>query len=191
MIKSLESAWKEYKDQFSRVLLGSDSKTKPWMLDREIQIIEEVLRKLKPKKCLEWGSGYSTLFFPKRVRGITKWISIDHDKDWFTKIYEQNDSSNIELYHVPPNNFPWTDENNDGSVSDLRDYIDFPERFGKFDFILVDGRARKQCLIKAREIINDKGIVVLIITNRLNFISIRSCLEMGGRKVVYLLEAMN
>jgi len=30
----------------------------------EIDIITEILMKRKPRICLEWGSGYSTIYFP-------------------------------------------------------------------------------------------------------------------------------
>jgi hypothetical protein len=54
------------------------------MREWEIQIIKNILTKLKPRKCLEWGSGYSTVYFPK-IAGC-KWISIEHDQIWFAKI---------------------------------------------------------------------------------------------------------
>jgi len=72
-----------------------------------------------------------------------------------------NKKSNLQVFHVPPDHFPWTDEFGDGSYSDLMNYIEFPSKFGYFDFILIDGRARKDCLIKAYELVKDKGVVTL------------------------------
>lgn len=133
----------------------------PWMTYREAAIIEEVLRKLKPKKCLEWGAGYSTLVLSSFIRRSASWIAIEHDTAWAEKIKSINRRSKVAVYSVPPNHFPWTDEHGDGNFSDLKDYIEFPARFAPFDFILLDGRARRECLAKAHAIISKEGLVIL------------------------------
>ena len=161
----IRHGYKEYRDLLYEKLTGKVI-PKPWMNYREIEIIEEILRNLKPKKCLEWGAGYSTLYFPKFLDSNAKWISIEHEKEWFEKIKSLNKNPNVEIYLVQPNKYPWSDEYGDGSYSDLNDYIEFPTKFGKFEFTLVDGRARKYCLIKAYELLIDKGIVVLHDANR-------------------------
>ncbi|MDX1629386.1 MAG: hypothetical protein R3345_11840, partial [Fulvivirga sp.] len=46
-------------------------------------------------------------------------------------------------------------------------YIEFPA--GKFDFIFIDGRARKDCVKKAHELITDEGLVVLHDANRTHY----------------------
>ena len=48
---------------------------KPYMKNREIMILEEVIRNLNPKNCLEWGSGYSTIYFPKLLLKRCKLVS--------------------------------------------------------------------------------------------------------------------
>lgn len=138
----------------------------PWMRYKEIIIMKELLTKLQPKRCLEWGTGYSTLYFPKYLPGNFKWISIEHDEEWVIKIRELNERSNVQIYHQHPNHFPWTDKNKDGSYSDLKEYINFPNKFGKFDFILIDGRARDECLKKAYDLVEHKGLVILHDANR-------------------------
>ena len=75
-------------------------------------------------------------------------------------------NSRIKIKFVPPNRFPWTDDNNDGSYSDLMDYIEYPKDAAPFDFILIDGRSRIACLERAIEWISDKGVVVLHDSNR-------------------------
>lgn len=139
---------------------------KPLFRYRESEIVEEILRKLKPQRCLEWGTGYSTLYYPKYLNENAIWISIDHDIEWVKRIKRLNQNPKVEIFWVSPNNLPWTDEYRDGNYSDLKDYIDFPSKFGKFDFILIDGRARKHCLIKAHELIKNDGVVVLHDANR-------------------------
>jgi len=161
----IKHGYKEYRDLLYEKITGKVI-PKPWMKYREIEIIEEILKKLKPKRCLEWGAGYSTLYFPRFLDSNAKWISIEHEKEWFERIKSLNKDSRVEIYLIYPNKYPWSDEYGDGDYSDLKDYVEYPSKFGKFDFILIDGRARKYCLIKAHELLSDKGVVVLHDANR-------------------------
>jgi hypothetical protein len=134
----------------------------------EIDIITEILMKRKPRICLEWGSGYSTIYFPRFIPSGSKWISIEHERKWFHKIKHLiGNDRRIEIYWAPSCCYSWTDPNKDGSFSDLKDYIEFPEKFGtKFDFILIDGRARLHCLRVACKLMEPDGVVVLHDANR-------------------------
>ena len=137
------------------------SAVKPWMTCEETLIIQNILARLQPEKCLEWGSGYGTLYFPPYGGKRLQWQSVEHDSQWAERIKGMNQNPNILISHIKPNHFPWSDIHHDGAYSDLRDYVDFPIRMGPFDFILVDGRARKDCLIKAYDLVSEKGVVVL------------------------------
>lgn len=133
----------------------------PWMTCEETLIIQDILAGLRPAKCLEWGTGYGTLYFPSYGGKGLQWHSVEHDSPWAEKIKILNRNSNVLIHHVKPNHFPWSDSDRDGAYSDLRDYVEFSSGLGPFDFILVDGRARKDCLIKAYELVSEKGVVVL------------------------------
>ncbi|HQE92301.1 MAG TPA: hypothetical protein PLH19_02255 [Anaerolineae bacterium] len=182
---------------------------KPYMADKEIAIVEEVLLKLRPTRCLEWGSGYSTLYFSHLLPENAQWIAVEHDRVWqqfvvrlmnstplqerrgpggwhrvylrgqLTKIgfstldrairifkKRPRSGASIEIFNIVPNHFPWSDSDEDGCYADLKDYVEFPTTFGPFDFILVDGRARKDCLIQAHAMVKDTGVVVLHDANR-------------------------
>lgn len=141
---------------------------KPLMQHKELIIITEILKNKKPKTCLEWGAGNSTIYFPQYLDEDAKWIAIEHDKEWFNECRRRiRYDGKVKIYYMPPNEFPWTDDHGDGSFSDLEDYITFPEKLDeKFDFILIDGRARKNCLINALKLLNIDGIVVLHDANR-------------------------
>ena len=139
---------------------------KPHMKTREILIIEELLRNLKPKSCLEWGSGYSTLYFPKFLIKDSNWLSIEHSSEWADKVKKYNKNQKVKVVLVHPNVYPWTDSNNDGSYSDLKNYVDFPKSSAPFDFILIDGRSRPECIKKAKDWISGRGIVALHDSNR-------------------------
>ena len=77
-----------------------------------------------------------------------------------------NKNPDTRIFNIEPNHFPWTDPDRDGAYSDLKDYIEFPEKFKSFDFILVDGRARKACMKKALDFVSGKAVVVLHDANR-------------------------
>jgi hypothetical protein len=161
-ITLMESKAFYYKILFSKNLF------RPWMKYKEIFIIEELLKFLCPQNCLEWGTGYSTLYFPKYLKDVS-WLAIEHDPDWANNIKALNEHENVKIIHVPPNQYPWTDSNNDGSYQDLINYIETPSNYGGYDFILIDGRARKECLIRSSTMLNNNAIVVLHDANRIYY----------------------
>lgn len=134
---------------------------RPYMNEPEIHLIKWLLKELSPDKCLEWGAGHSTLFFPLLLNETAKWYSVEHDFKWSQIVKAENKNKNVIIYNIKPNSFPWSDENKDGTYENLKDYINFPDTLGKFDFILIDGRARVACMEKAHQLLNKNGIVIL------------------------------
>ncbi len=130
----------------------------PRMRYEEVEIIENLLKCLKPKNILEWGSGYSTLHFPEFISKDAKWRTLEHAKEWFAKINAMNKNNNVSIFLVEPNQLPFS---GDGTYSDFKDYIDFSSNLPRADLIIIDGRARKDCLVKAHEILAENGVVVL------------------------------
>jgi len=140
---------------------------RPLMQSKEVAIIIEILKRKNPKRVLEWGAGYSTIFFSRYLSSEAKWIAVEHDKEWYIRIKRLVYDPKIMIFYVPPNHIPWTDPYEDGSFSDLRDYVKFPEKLNeKFDLIIIDGRARKFCLIHALKFLKNDGIVILHDSNR-------------------------
>ena len=72
-----------------------------------------------------------------------------------------NQNVHVQVIGIVPNSTPWTDGNEDGAYADLVDYVDYPREGAPYDFILVDGRARTECLKRAFYWISDDGVVVL------------------------------
>lgn len=72
----------------------------------------------------------------------------------------------LQVEFAKPNNPDYLKNRKEGSYEDYQKYIDYPLGLGKFDFILIDGRARKYCLKNASEIIDEKGIVIVHDANR-------------------------
>jgi hypothetical protein len=50
----------------------------PYMRGREIAIVLDLLRHVRPQMCLEWGSGYSTAYFPRFLSNHARWVAIEH-----------------------------------------------------------------------------------------------------------------
>lgn len=134
---------------------------RPLMKYMEIEIVEELLTRLCPQRCLEWGSGYSTLIFPELLGREATWLAVEHNDKWSTRISSMSERSNTRIHHVAPNHHPWSDPDRDGAYSDLADYVDYPTALAPFDFVLVDGRARASCLERALELTTATGLVFL------------------------------
>lgn len=66
------------------------------MQNEEVKTVEKYL--MGSKDVLEWGSGGSTIYFPKFING--KYVSIEHNRSWYDKIKPQI-SDNVEYYYVP------------------------------------------------------------------------------------------
>jgi len=160
----LDQAVLEYRDKFYEKIFRKQV-NKPWMKYREIHILEELLRALAPLRALEWGVGFGTSHFAGLLPPGGEWISIEHDSAWVDRI-RPNLPGNVNVYAVPPDNPAWSSESRDGTYGDFRTYVDAPARFGEYDFILVDGRARAACLHRARNLLAEGGVVVLHDANR-------------------------
>lgn len=128
----------------------------PLMHEWEYKLIEKYLN---PSDIfLEWGAGSSTLYFSDFV---SKVISIEHDVDYYNEIkkcIEAFNGQNIELYHVPPT----IRDQKIKRYDQLKDYIEYPVKQNlKFNKILIDGRARKECAIFISEYIDENAIVFI------------------------------
>ncbi|MFC2123981.1 hypothetical protein ACFLU5_04140 [Bacteroidota bacterium] len=139
----------------------------PWMKYKEIDILEETIRNLEPKKCLEWGAGFSTVTFPGWLTGDYSWHSIEHDLDWAERMNLLNINKRVFIDHVAADSDPpYEDEHQDGSYKDFKNYIEKPKELGINDFILIDGRARKYCVKRSYDLLSEYGVVVLHDANR-------------------------
>lgn len=123
---------------------------RPMMSEIEIQIIDEHLALYKPNRVLEWGSGGSTIYFPRKHPYIEKWVSIEHDGRYVNYI-KRAVQSNVDLRHVK-----------------LEEYLN-TVKDEKFNFILIDGLMRKECLMFAYDLIISPGIILLHDSGRHEF----------------------
>lgn len=133
------------------------------MEDRDIRIIENALLGVDrpPVRVLEWGCGGSTAHFPGILarHGIAyRWVSIEHDKEWFLSVSEElKDVRDVDLFlFEPPGGNPRD------PACRMDEYVSFPSSLGMaFDVILVDGRKRRRCLLEAKRLLAPDGVVFL------------------------------
>jgi len=121
----------------------------PMMSQEEVAIIDELIEERKPKVCLEWGSGNSTIYFPKKHECIKSWVSIEDLGGYVKYLSPKMDREKVTLMWVPDNEW----------------YIDCVKHQGKkYDFILVDGvdGHREACLDLAITELAKKGAMVLL-----------------------------
>lgn len=135
---------------------------KPMMSDKEIKIIEGLIKDNKVNTVLEFGSGGSTCYFPK-IKPIKLWISIEHNGHF------------VENNHNLPDNamIIWADE---------EWYIDSVKLGRKFDMILVDGVTRHDCLNIAFSLLNTNGFILLHDAGRVDLYPFIE--EFGGKLLI-------
>lgn len=138
---------------------------RPLMRKSEIKILENELFSLAKQKgeisILEWGSGGSTIYFSNFLQGkgiSFNWLSLEYNKNWYHQVLDRaKKEPNIEilLFDVGNNNLNQKHTNMD-------EYVNYPTNLNKkFDFILVDGRKRRRCLLDAQKLLNPNGVVFL------------------------------
>ncbi len=144
----------------------------PWTSPASIEIFDTILT--KEMTGIEFGSGFSTIFFAERMKSFT---SIEHYKGWYDKISEvfasRNDLS-IDYKFIPPSNThtaqtPSFNQYFPEIVTQFQirnEYFEYFEAVSSypdehFDFILVDGRARIECLLNSLPKLKKNGILVL------------------------------
>ena len=116
------------------------------MAEHEVKIINDLIREYKPEICLEWGSGNSTSYFPKEHECIKQWVSVEHDGHYSEYLARRVDLDKVIHIWVPDN--AW--------------YVDCVKHQGRrYDFVLIDGLMRDECLRTAHQITREGGIILL------------------------------
>lgn len=139
---------------------------RPWMTDVQCRHVETLLLELAdsrpgPLEVFEWGSGGSTYHFSMILRTANmpfRWTSVEYNRKWYEKVCEavrDIDEVQVKLYAV----------NNDRLKqrrTDMDAYVNSARAMRReFDFILVDGRKRRRCLIHASKLLRPGGRVAL------------------------------
>ena len=113
----------------------------PWNTYSYIDFISQRLK--KNMSIFEYGSGYSTLYYQKKVNFVA---SVEHDMGWYNKISLMI-SNNVKLCHEPL----------EGTT-----YENAPMKFKElFSIIIIDGEKRVECMNQAIKYLKDDGVIVL------------------------------
>lgn len=120
----------------------------PWLTRGAVEFLEGAL---DPGHVgLEWGSGRSTVWLAKRVRGL---ISVEHDPAWFARVQgmlHRQDIENVTLHFLD---------------AKTREYVAVIEEEADdaLDFVLVDGVSdvRDSCALAAARKIRPGGLLVV------------------------------
>lgn len=125
-----------------RAPTSADGSPLPWMNYGVIQFLSERLN--SSMSLLEFGSGYSTRFYAKKVGSV---ISIEHDKFWIDQLKSEL-PENATILHR--------------KLDDKQGYCNVTDTLDKtFDVIVVDGRHRIDCMMSSLSALSDRGVVLL------------------------------
>ena len=134
----------------------------PWWTLRAIDAVEQwISSRNGAVDVFEYGSGASTLWLARRCRTV---VSVEHDAGFSKVIAPIVARDNIELRVITPVenvDAPRTPSGRHGyERCDFSAYVDSIASGGRYDLIVIDGRARVACLARAQEFLNPGGIIV-------------------------------
>ena len=176
MQKTYEQKFEERKRIQKKVIARGINAKKPFMEDDDIAEFEKEMLGLGKKKghidVLEWGSGYSTKYFPDLlVKNKIKftWDSIEYDVRWMGALKKLKFPKNVKLY-LFDEEILRIDDRRALRGYQMDDYVNFPATLGKkYDLIFVDGTKRVRCMKKALSLLKPDGIVILHDAHRVTY----------------------
>jgi len=113
----------------------------PFMAVKEYEYIRDLINTEKFETVLEWGAGSSTIWFPNNTT-IKSWLAIEHNEKYIEYLKDKV-SDKVEL----------------SLRTTHHSYLDVISR--RFDLILIDGLYRDECLERAFDLLNPRGIILL------------------------------
>jgi len=149
----------------ARVPLDKNRQPLPWFTYSFIDFMEPRLS--DTLHVFEYGSGYSTRYFSKRVASVT---SAEHDREWLAAGMKDK-AENVTLIHY------------EGAVDG--DYCRAATLQGKkFDVILIDGFDRNNCCKHAADALTEQGVIIFDDTELDKFQEGISYLKQAGFKML-------
>ena len=131
-----------------KICLDKDGNPIPWYTYPAIEYLSQF--DYSKKQILEFGCGYSSLFWAKRAKKVT---SIEDNLNWFDKWKKEFKEPNLDI--------KWRDE---GEIYERAAF----EEDVKYDVIIIDGKRRFQCAEAAVKALNKGGMIILDDSDRIN-----------------------
>lgn len=198
------SGWTRSSDEGRPV--AADGRALPWFTYGAIELLHQVVR--PEDRVFEFGAGASTLWWQERVRRL---YSIDHDLDWVDRLKPQL-ANDTKLRHiaidtpVPPEvrdsvadffqrprrrTWPYDEARiirrgleDDRFVAYATAIATLTEADELFDFIVIDGMARRLCAWTAVDRLQPDGFIILDNSNRADYdLAYVRLAEMGFRQI--------
>ena len=139
--------------------VNKNSQPIPWFTYPAFQFIHQL--DLREKTVFEWGSGYSSLYFAKKVKNIT---SIENNKEWYLRI-KKLQYTNMNLLFTNEDNYVQ-------SITKEKE---------KFDIIIIDGKFREECIKLAPNHLKNDGIIIVDnsdwYSNSLNILRVKGYIQ--------------
>jgi len=139
----------------------------PWITFRAERFLRKILR--KDMMVFEYGSGSSTMYFARRVAQV---FSTEHHPGWYEhirQILDEHSVNNVDYRLIEPD----TPDGNQRTGYLSRHHLYKNKRFeryvknidafpdGYFDLVMIDGRARTECIAHAKNKIKPGGYLVV------------------------------
>lgn len=133
----------------------------PWWTFEAAEQVERFLAWRSRARVFEWGSGASSVWLSSRAATV---VSIEHDEAWAQQIAPYL-PANVTLRIVPtstPSGPRVVLSRRRGEEGrDFRDYVEaIDDEEGRFDLVIIDGRAREACLGHAVGRLAPGGMIV-------------------------------
>jgi len=155
--------WWKYQQKKNEPLMNDH----PWITFGAERFMRKILR--KDMMVFEYGSGSSTLYFSRRVARV---FSTEHHQDWFERVRQALDNKEINNADCRLIKHESLDTNQvTGYLSwhhlykgkSFESYVKSIDTFpdGYFDVVMVDGRARTDCIAHAKNKIKRGGYLVV------------------------------
>lgn len=135
----------------------------PWWPYQMIEYVDQMLP--RPSRVFEYGGGGSSMWLSDRDATLTV---VEHHPEWTDRL-RQSLPASVELLAVPK-----TDTGKIRSVVEDKyfdDYVGAIDRFpdNSFDLVIVDGRTRVECALRAMPKVKPGGLLLLDDSDRLRY----------------------
>lgn len=156
----------------------------PWWTFGAIDALKQLIAERGSLRVFEYGAGASTVWLARRGCKIS---SVEHDAQWYaTFIDAVRQFAHVEVRLIEPgpagDDVQYRSERPGWQDYSFKTYVkSIDDLDGQFDLIVIDGRARTQCLQEAKRRLAPNGVIVFDNAGRKRY---RSALEDPAFKMV-------